>query len=174
MSGFAYHISVVGVVCILLVFSGYLVVRAWTGRAPSITKLSVLFGGCFLVGIVPRLAFPTTWCFILGNILWPMAVFSILLHGIIVATDRYMLYKYGSGIVVARRFLSIILVYAVLSIVSFLLARFASQGVVEYVNHLVGYSTQCGLVLLVLLVIWTGRCKEQDVQDDLHDINVVE
>lgn len=168
---------VVGSSCVALVVLSFILVKIWTGRVPSLKKLLTMFGVCFIIAVVQKFFIASAWALLLGSLLWPFAVSAVLIHGIIVATDRYLWIKYGYGIFVPRKLLSVLIVYVGAATGCALMARYASVNAIRHVEEILTYAIKCGALLLASIVIWTGNkipkeeVEEIEVQEDQDDHN---
>lgn len=165
----ALYLAAVVLLWVLLIVSGYALTRwcvkysiAWSSVVKWITgaMLIVFVSTVTLSLLPPHLAVPIT------KVIIPSLVCAAALHALLLSTDRYMRHKYGEGIMPTRLVVAIILVYTMMILGSVGLIKLDYLPVMKLFAITIGYLTRISIIGLLVLEIWSGRCKEQKDDDN--------
>ncbi len=163
----AMHLGAVAVLWLLLTISGFAIARwcikqeiSWQRVVRWISVgMAVVFGSVALLYILPaHMTAPLT------QVLVPNLVCAAALHALLLAIDRYMLHRYGDGIIPTRLVVALVTVYTVALLWSLAVIKLNYLPVMELSSIAVGYLTRTAIMGLLALEILGGRCKDTQIE----------
>ena len=163
MGAAALHLGAIALLWVLLIVSGYTIARWCIKQEISwqrvVRWISVAMGAVFIV-VALLYALPLTITAPITQVLVPNLVCAAALHALLLAVDRYMLHRYGDGIIATRLVLGIIIIYIIAVLGSIALIKFNSLTVMHLSQIVTGYLTRTAIIGLLILEILGGRCKD--------------
>lgn len=165
MGAAAVNLGAIALLWVLLVVSGYVIARwcirqevSWQRVVRWISlAMAIVFGAvAFLYALPVKITAPLT------EVLVPNLVCAAALHALMLAVDRYMLHRYGEGIIPTRLVLAIIIIYVVAILGSVALIKINYLPLMHLSEIATGYLTRTAIVGLLVLEILGGRCKDTE------------
>lgn len=98
----------------------------------------------------------------LTQVIIPNIMCAAALHALLLSVDRYMRHKYGQGIIQTRLVVVIMLIYIITGLFSVGIIKLQYPFFMRLSDIAVGYLTRTALVVLLILEILAGRCKEEE------------
>jgi len=157
-----------GIIWAFLVGVSYVMLRwcfkqdiPWTKAVHWITGAMIVV----LVGMGALYVLPLSITAPISQVIIPRLVCAMALHSMLLAIDRYMIHRYGEGIIPTRLVLSIILVYTVSILGAIALIKIQNKFLIDVAEIVVDYLTKGAIAGLLFLEIFGGRCKEKSSDD---------